>query len=748
MLLVVALFATVAPPVWGASPIAPVPSSASSASSAAAALDNSVPASDLQKLVDTLKNDKDRTQLIQQLQTLIAAQQAAPEAQSTPGIIEGLTSRFQGIGSELLEVAGIARAAPKLVGWFERQVRTPAMRTRWLEIFLRLIVVFGAAVVAGLGAGRLLRPLRARFAQRPGETFPKWLVLFIVTLILNLLPIAVFAAVATLVLAALQPDFRARLIAAAVISAIIRAEAILITLRVFLISPATPPFLRLGEESRAYLYIWMRRFAVWAVYGFGVARIAWALGAPGAVQALLMRFTIIVLAGFAIVFVLQNRGPVSAWLRDGRDPTPPRLRATTGTLRLARNALADTWHIIAVVYILGSFGTYLVDLHGGAGFVLRATVLSVLVLAGAGLVMRLIRHLDQRGFTLNADIRARFPGLEGRTNKYLPAMVFVVSAAVYVVALILLLQAWGVDALAWVAHQYVRDVAGTVLSIAIVVVIAIAVWELISAAVERALGGGGAGRQAMVSARLRTLLPLVRSTVLIAIVAVAGFIVLSQIGVDIAPLLAGAGIVGIAVGLGSQALVKDVINGLFILIENTVIIGDYVDVGGGHAGTVEDISIRSMRLRDGAGAVHTIPFSSVTALTNTNRGIGNAAVSVNVALGEDTDRVSRILIEIAGELRRDPAFQAMMLSDFQLWGVDKVDGAMATIAGQIVCTDGGRWPVQREFNRRMKQRFQEDGIAFALPTQNLIVREIRKEPEPRSESNRQITPLRAPRDRG
>jgi len=252
----------------------------------------------------------------------------------------------------------------------------------------------------------------------------------------------------------------------------------------------------------------------------------------------------------------------------------------------------------------------------------------------------------------------------------------------------------------------------------------------------------------MVSARLRTLLPLVRSTVLIAIVAVAGFIVLSQIGVDIAPLLAGAGIVGIAVGLGSQALVKDVINGLFILVENTVIIGDYVDVGGGHAGTVEDISIRSMRLRDGAGAVHTIPFSSVTALTNTNRGIGNAAVSVNVALGEDTDRVSRILIEIAGELRRDPAFQAMMLSDFQLWGVDKVDGAMATIAGQIVCTDGGRWPVQREFNRRMKQRFQEDGIAFALPTQNLIVQEIRKEPEPRAESNRQITPLRAPRDRG
>ena len=166
----------------------------------------------------------------------------------------------------------------------------------------------------------------------------------------------------------------------------------------------------------------------------------------------------------------------------------------------------------------------------------------------------------------------------------------------------------------------------------------------------------------------------------------------------------------------------------------------------GHAGNVEELSIRSMRLRDGNGAVHTVPFSSVTMIVNTNRGIGNAAVNISIALGEDVDRAARILAEIATAMRKEPVFKQQMLSDLQYWGVDKVDGSSVTLTGQIVCTDGGRWPVQREFNRRVVQRFQAEGITLAVPTQSLIVREPEQEsravtPPP------QVTPFRAPRDR-
>jgi small-conductance mechanosensitive channel len=133
------------------------------------------------------------------------------------------------------------------------------------------------------------------------------------------------------------------------------------------------------------------------------------------------------------------------------------------------------------------------------------------------------------------------------------------------------------------------------------------------------------------------------------------------------------------------------------------------------------VSIRTVRLRAGDGSVHIIPFSSVTSVTNTNRGIGNAAITVNVAFKEDTDRVGAVLKEIATQMRADPEFKPMIRGDLDLWGVDKVEASMVTIAGQIECTTAGRWPVQREFYRRMKKRFQELGIEIARPSQSTVV---------------------------
>jgi small-conductance mechanosensitive channel len=195
--------------------------------------------------------------------------------------------------------------------------------------------------------------------------------------------------------------------------------------------------------------------------------------------------------------------------------------------------------------------------------------------------------------------------------------------------------------------------------------------------------------------------------------------VLSEIGVNIGPLLAGAGIIGVAVGFGSQKLVQDLITGIFLLLENAMQVGDAVTVSG-LTGTVENLSIRTIRLRATDGSVHVIPFSSVTTVTNVNRGLGNASVNVSVAAAEDTDRVTEVLKEIVSGMRTDNEFGSRMLSDLQLWGVDKVDGASMTIAGQVVCTDSGRWSVQREFNRRMKQRFDELGIQLFNPMQRAI----------------------------
>ena len=322
--------------------------------------------------------------------------------------------------------------------------------------------------------------------------------------------------------------------------------------------------------------------------------------------------------------------------------------------------------------------------------------------------------LDQALYA-GSGIVGRYPNVEALANRYHSALRVAVSTIISLVALIALLEVFGVDALAWFEKGRIgASIASEFSAVAVAVAVAIVVWETCNGAMERQLARLAREGHYVRAARLRTVLPMLRTALILTILTVVGLTALSEIGVDITPLLAGAGVVGIAVGFGSQKLVQDVVTGMFLLLENAMQVGDFVTVSG-LSGTVENLSIRTIRLRAGDGSVHIIPFSSVTNVTNTYRGIGNASVSVNLAYDEDVDGASEVLKEIAVDMRRDPRFAPMMRSDLALWGVDKVDGAMVTIVGQIECTDSGRWPVQREFNRRMKNRFQQLGVDIAHP---------------------------------
>ncbi len=165
-----------------------------------------------------------------------------------------------------------------------------------------------------------------------------------------------------------------------------------------------------------------------------------------------------------------------------------------------------------------------------------------------------------------------------------------------------------------------------VLTIAVAVVAAAVIWELSNALIDRHLSHLTRGGHYIRAARLRTFLPMLRTTLFSVIVTVVTLTALSEIGVNVAPLLVDAGILGIAIGFGSQKLVQDVITGLFLLLENAVQVGDIVTVPG-LSGIVENLSIRTIRLRAADGALHIIPFSAVTSVTNPSRAIGNASVA-------------------------------------------------------------------------------------------------------------------------
>ena len=185
--------------------------------------------------------------------------------------------------------------------------------------------------------------------------------------------------------------------------------------------------------------------------------------------------------------------------------------------------------------------------------------------------------------------------------------------------------------------------------------LALIFWEAVNISVEHYLTEiNTEGNVVERSARIRILLPLFRKVAFTVLAVMVSLIVLSELGINIGPLLAGAGVIGLAVGFGAQTLVKDVITGLFILIEDSITVGDYVDVGG-HEGDVESLSIRTIRLRDPAGSVHTVPFSEVGTVLNYTKDFSNVVLNIGIAYRENVDEVMKVLVALGRGNGRGPS---------------------------------------------------------------------------------------------
>lgn len=215
--------------------------------------------------------------------------------------------------------------------------------------------------------------------------------------------------------------------------------------------------------------------------------------------------------------------------------------------------------------------------------------------------------------------------------------------------------------------------------------------------------------------RAETLDRVLRYVVMVVVSLIAGMLVLGELGVSVAPILGAAGVVGLAVGFGAQSLVRDYFTGLFILLENQIRQGDIVDLGGGHAGVVEDVSLRFVQLRDYEGRVHFVPNGQITTVINLTRGYANAVVDVSVAYRENVDEVMALMREVARELRADAAFGSRIADDLEMAGVDRWADSGVVIRCRIKCQPADQWAVRREYLRRLKLAFDQAGIEIPYP---------------------------------
>lgn len=666
---------------------------------------------DTERLIRVLEDPAERQILIDYLRMLEQVeerQQAEAEGDLGAVALEAISGHLARIGEGLGQLGAALADLPAIADWASDQALDDSARDLWLEIALRVLAALVAAVVARWLVCRLIRRPMRLLAPPPHERIPIAIPMQLGRLLLALLVPAAVAGGAYAVFSLLQTRETTRLVLLAILQAYLIVAVILVVARE-LFAPHSV-FVRVAAisgETAAYLLAWTRRLATVGVYGYFAAQIALLFYLPPGAFQVLLRLLGLVMAGLAIVPILQSRQGVAA-----------RIRGTPRHVGGFRNRLAEVWHLLAIVYVIAFYLVWALAIEEGFVFLLRATVMTVVIVALAQLVLYAIARLLHRAFSFSPDIKLRYPGLEARANRYLPALRRFLKAVVFVAFGFAILEVWGFGTLTWLGTDAGAAVFNTVALVILVGLLALALSEFFGFMVERYMRR--LDERHVSSTRARTLLPLLRTAFRIVLIVMVSLVVLSQIGVDIAPLLAGAGVVGLAIGFGSQKLVQDVITGFFILVDDSISVGDVVEAGG-HSGVVERMTIRTIEMRDLDGTVHTVPFSSVSTIKNYSKDFAFAVVDIGVAYRENTDRVVNVLAAVGEEMRAESTVKDAISGPLEVLGIDQLADSAVTIKARFRTLPLQQWSVKREFLRRIKIAFDREGIEIPFPQQTIHV---------------------------
>jgi small-conductance mechanosensitive channel len=403
-----------------------------------------------------------------------------------------------------------------------------------------------------------------------------------------------------------------------------------------------------------------------------------------------------IVGAMVLVMIRQSRAAVAAAIRGAG--------ATAGS-GSPRAQFADTWHVFAILYVVAIWLLWAMSMLAQGPSTIWAAIASVGVLLLFPMLDRAIgRILDElSGTGHGAAPRSTYHGVLRRG-----ARVIVAGVLGFVV-----LQLWGFNLMGEAGAAAQQAAIDASLDIAVAVLLAYLGWQLVKVGIDRRLTAREVnGVVVEPSPRMRTLLPLARKFVVTVLAVMTVMLVLSAAGVNIGPLLAGAGVVGIAIGFGAQSLVRDVMSGIFFLVEDAFRVGEYIEMGE-LRGEVEAISLRSLRLRHHRGAIHTIPYGELRSITNYNRDWVIYKMPFRVAFDTDIDKVKKLVKKIGQELAADPELGEKLIEPLKSQGVTEIDDLGMIIRVKFMCKPREQFILRREAYKRIKAAFDANGIEFA-----------------------------------
>jgi small-conductance mechanosensitive channel len=475
---------------------------------------------------------------------------------------------------------------------------------------------------------------------------------------------------------------------------------VLVFLARFVLAPAKPArrLVPMADEDAKFLYRWFVRIIAVAAVIVGASKVIQVMAVSEELQLLLYNAAGLSVFLLLIAMFWQSRERVAqAICQDTVDGT--------GDHSPLRAGFAKSWHIFAILYVIfvGCFWQISALLEG------KVTILKLI---SSLFVIPLFLGIDQWGqrllkvasgelpetIDLSGDDREDEPDTLGESTldaeekppaaTYVPFVKRLFRIVLVVAMFFLILRLWGIDI------SVTRVFSSTVLE-----------EEFPEDDEEMEEGGAGGTRKG-------TLLLLLRKFVLAVLVVIVTMIVLSEMGVDIGPMIAGAGIVGLAIGFGAQTLVKDIIAGVFFLIDDAFRIGDYVETAG-LRGSVEHISIRSIRLRHHRGPVITLPFGDMQSVTNYSRDYHIMKLDIRVRYDTDVDKVRKIIKKVDKEIQKNDELAPGLLGKIKSQGVKAMDDSAMIMRIKFKTVPGQQFLVRREVYKRVQEAFSEQGIEFA-----------------------------------
>jgi small-conductance mechanosensitive channel len=676
---------------------------------------------DLERLMHQIEDPQQRADLLHTLRALLAVAkqgQAGAPPQKQPDLFsaqsQGLffafgefTQRLASIGRQV--GAGIA-TLPMMFGELPARLTEPA--TFWLVMSIGASAVI--LVILGIILQLIARRVEAKLRLRAPVSEPlfgwrkTWLALIIVGLAAApyvALLVASGVVYSMLPIGAIPSGLAALVISAFLLYRLSRAVVLV------LLNPDKPTarLLPMDDSTAQQTWRWMKRLITLGITYFLITRSLLTMGVAEEVYQVVRGLLIIGAASVLSAMIWR--------LSQAQRIVPATVAEDDRSLWSGVTAmLQNIWPIIAIAYVWCAALLALLSFHQGVTF-MAAVALQTAMVIGAGLALLWASDLlYRRAVALNDRVGRYLPGLEGRTLRYLNMVWWGIRVLIILVGLLSLLQVWGVGIGGFFTSSLGGDLLSRLITLLVTVAIVMFVVDLSTFISQKLIEPMQGGIEA--SKKRKTLVPLTASVLKYGALVAGGLVVLHQVGVNITPILAGVGIFSLAVGFGAQTLVKDIINGLFILVEDSISVGDVVNIRG-TGGLVEAVNLRTIQLRDLDGSVHIMPNSQVEMITNMTKDYSYYVLDVSVAYREDINEVIAALQEIDAEMHADPAVAADMLAPIEILGLDRFADSAVVVKARLKTKPIKQWSVGREFNRRLKKVFDARGIEIPFPHRTL-----------------------------